>query len=50
MADGGTGVSCGAFVEVQEGFAGGAEIEAARESLGGEGVIQKGSELAIEAD
>jgi hypothetical protein len=37
----GTGVSYRAFVEVEVGFTDGAEIEAAREALGGEGVVEQ---------
>lgn len=48
MADRGTGVSCGAFVKVQENFAADAEVEAAGEALGREGVIEQGAKLAIE--
>jgi len=50
MAGDGAGVSYRAFVEVEVGFADGAEIEAAEEALGGEGVIEQFGELKVEAD
>jgi hypothetical protein len=50
VAEGGPGVSGRAFVEVQVGFADGAEIEAAGEALGGQGVIEQFGELKVEAD
>jgi hypothetical protein len=45
-----SGVPDGAFMEMQVGFADGAEIEAAGEALGGERVIQQFGELEVEAD
>jgi hypothetical protein len=45
-----TCISYGTFVEVQKGFADGAEIEATGEALRGHGVIQQSGELAVEAD
>jgi hypothetical protein len=46
----GAGVADGTFVEMQVGFADGAEIEAAGEALGSEGVIEQFGELKVEAD
>jgi hypothetical protein len=47
----GSGIAYRAFVEVEVGFADGAEIEAAREALGGgEGVVQQSGELKVQAD
>ena len=46
----GAGVAHGTFVEVEVGFADGAEIEAAGEALGGEGVVEQSGELKVEAD
>ncbi len=48
MAELGSGVSDGAFVEVQEGFADDAEVEATGEALGSEGVVEERGELAVE--
>jgi len=50
VADDCAGVSGWAFVEVEVGFADGAEIEAAGETLGGEGVVEQFGELTVEAD
>jgi hypothetical protein len=50
VAGDGPGVSRGTFVEVQVGFADGAEIEAAGETLGGERVVEQFGELKVEAD
>src|ERR1700754_1318291 len=50
VADGGTGVSCGTFVKVQESFADHTQVEATGEALGGERVIEQGGELAVEAE
>ncbi len=50
MTGGHAGISGWAFVEVQVGFGDCAEIEAAGEALRGEGVVQQGGELVIEAD
>jgi hypothetical protein len=46
----GSGIAYRAFVEVKVGFADGAEIEAAGEALGGEGVIEQFGELKVEAE
>jgi hypothetical protein len=46
----GAGVSYRAFVEVEVGFADGAEIEAAGEALGGQGVVEQSGEPKVEAD
>jgi hypothetical protein len=46
----GSGVAYGTLVEMQVGFADGAEIEAAGETLGREGVIEQFGELKVEAD
>jgi len=46
----GTRVTYWAFVEVEVGFADGAEIEAAGEALGGEGVVEQFRELKVETD
>ena len=45
-----SGISDWSFVEMKEGFAEGAEIEAAGEALGGERVIQKFGEPQVKAD
>jgi hypothetical protein len=50
VARGGAGVARWAFVEVQVGFAYRAEIEAAGEALGGEGVVEQFGELTVEAE
>jgi hypothetical protein len=50
VTDGGSGISCGTFVEVQEDFADGAEIEAVGETLCGEGVVEEGGEPEVEAN
>jgi hypothetical protein len=50
VADDCSGISDGTFVEVQEDFADGAEIEAAGEALGGEGVVEEGGEPEVESD
>ena len=50
VTGGGPGVSYWAFVELEVGFADGAEIEAAGEALGGEGVVEQFGELKVEAD
>jgi hypothetical protein len=50
VAGDGAGVAYGTFVEMEVGFADGAEIEAAGETLGGEGVVEQFGELKVEAD
>jgi len=50
VAGDGPGGSHGPFVEMEVGFADGAEIKAAGEALGGEGVIEEFGELKVEAD
>ena len=51
VAGDGASVACWALVEMEVGFADGAEIEAAREALGGgEGVVQQSGELKVQAD
>jgi hypothetical protein len=44
------GVTCWALVEMEIGFPKGAEIEAAGEALGGEGVVEQSGELKVQAD
>ena len=46
----GAGGAYRAFVEMDVGFADGAEIEAAGEALGGEGVVEEFGELTVEAE
>jgi hypothetical protein len=50
VTDDGAGVSGGAFVEVEVGFADGAEIKAAGQALCGERVVEEFRELKVEAD
>ena len=50
VAEAGPGVSDGAFVDVDVGFAEGAEVEAAREALSSQGVAKEGGKLEVEAD
>jgi hypothetical protein len=50
VAEAGPGVSDGAFVKVDVGFAEGAEIEAAGEALGSEGMAKEVGKLEVEAD
>jgi hypothetical protein len=50
MVGDGAGGSYGPFVEMEVGLADGAEIKAAGESLGREGVIEQFGELKVEAD
>jgi hypothetical protein len=50
VTEDGSGVSDRALVEVQKGLAEGADVKAAEEALSGEGVVEQGGELAVEAD
>src|SRR5271170_7739997 len=50
VAEAGPGVSDGAFVEVEVGFAEGTEVEAVGEALGSEGVAEERGQLEVEAD
>jgi len=50
MVRDGAGGAYWAFVEMEVGFADGAEIKAAGEALGGEGVVEEFGELKVEAD
>jgi hypothetical protein len=50
VAEGRSGIVCWAFVEVLKGFCDSAEVEAAEEALCGEGVVEDGGELEVEAD
>jgi hypothetical protein len=50
VARGGAGVAHWALVEMKVGFADGAEIEAAGDALGGEGVVEESRELTVEAE
>ena len=50
VAEAEAGATDGTVVEVQIGFSNGAEVEAAGEALGGEGVIKQFGKLEIEAD
>jgi hypothetical protein len=50
VAGDGPGGSHGPFVEMEVGFADGAEIKGAGEALGGEGVIEEFGELKVEGD
>jgi hypothetical protein len=46
----GAGVACWALVEMEVGFANGAEIESAGKGLGGEGVVEQPGKLKVQAD
>jgi hypothetical protein len=50
VAEAGSGACDGVFMEVQVGFADGAEVEAAGETLSGQGVVEKGGDLEVERD